>query len=213
MSDYLCTSWQGLLQIMVYLVGRGYYYHNVGTYPEQKRDRWLDIDQKMIAIYECDKSKHQRARMKKRGEARTMFLRWNNVRVLLRTDGSLPAGVPCAPLPDIRERYAEIPVSEMISIFIYINRKTGRATARLTRESYLLIKAEIEQTCHTGKPYQIINKVELLNGLPRCHGINEQKVNLAKLAAKWGKRARKRIKYSDVKIEMKKKTVNVFAKM
>lgn len=213
MSDYLCTTWQGLLQMTVYLVGRGYYYHDVGTYPQKKRDKWLDTDRKMIAIYQCDKSKHQRVRMKKRGEARTMFLRWENVRVLLRTDGSLAPGVPCAHFPDIRDKYAKIPVSEGIVFFLYIDHKTGRATVRLTRESYLSIKVEIEETCRTEKAYKIINKVEHLNGLPRCHGVNEQKVNLAKLAVKWGKRARKRIKYSDIKIEMRKKTVNVFARI
>ena len=194
-------------------MSRGYYYHNVGTYPGKKRDRWLHIDKKMIATYQCEKSKHQRVRMKKQGEARIMFLRWENVRVLLHTDGVLPPGLPCADFRDIRESYAEIPVSDGIVFFVYIDHKTGRATARLTRKSYLAIKMEIEEMCRTGKAYEVISKVELLNGLPRSHGVNEQKVNLAKLAVKWGKRAKQRIKYSDIKIQMRKKTVNVFVKM
>lgn len=210
MNRYLCVRWQGLMQMVVYLVGRGYYYHKVVKYPLKKKDRWLDIDRKMIAIYQCAKSKHQRVRMKKRGEARFMFYRYEDVAVVLHSDGALPPGLPCADFRDIRARYAEIPVSDRIVFFVYVDRKTGRTTVRLTRESYLAVKREIEETCRSGKAYEIINVVERLNGLPAWHGIHEQKVNLAKLAVTWAKKARRRVRYSQIDIRTKRKVHKVF---
>ena len=211
MSDYLCANWQGLLQMVVYLASRGYYYHKVVTYPEKKRGKWLEIDKKMITTYKCAKSKYQRARMKKRGEARIMFLRYESTAVIIRSDGALPVGLTCADFSDIRERYAQIPVSDRIAFFIYIDRETRKASARLTRESYLRLKTEIEETCREGKIYRIRNIIERLNGLPAWHGIHEQKVNLAELAVKWAKRAGKPVRYSQMTIRTRREVHKVFA--
>ncbi|OOB74944.1 hypothetical protein AXF41_14110 [Clostridium haemolyticum] len=62
--QYLCGSWQGLIQQVVYLVSRGYYYHHIEYLPQKKSARFPKIDQKLIEKYKADKSKYQRARQK-----------------------------------------------------------------------------------------------------------------------------------------------------
>jgi len=210
MIDYLCFSWQGLVQMMVHLVGRGYWYHMVVTYPAKKRARWPQIDAKMMATYECGKSKYQRARQKRRGEARLMFLRWENVAVVLATDGVLSRKLSRTGFVDIRQRYARIPVSERVEFFIYVDHATKRATARLTKESYLGLKGQIEETCRNGKEWEIRRIVERMNGLPCWHGILQQKVNLAKLAIGWAGKAGKRLRYVQIRLTMKRKVYKVF---
>jgi len=211
MNDYLCANWQGLLQMVVYLVARGYYYHMVVAYPEKKRGKWLEIDKKMIATYKCAKSKYQRARMKKRGEARLMFLRWESVAVVLHTDGALSEEMSRAGFVDIRERYAKILVSEAVAFFVYIDRSRRQATARLTRESYLWLKEEIGETCLKGRVYEIRSIVERLNGFPSWHGVVVQKVDLAKFAVKRARENHKRLSYRDLKIGTKRKACKVFS--
>jgi len=210
MIDYLCFSWQGLVQMMVYLVGRGYYHHMVVRYPEKKRARWPQIDKKMIATYGCGKSKYQRARAKKLGKARLMFLRWESVAVVLATDGVLSTKASRAGFVDIRQRYARIPVSERVEFFIYVDHATKRATARLTKDAYLGLKGEIEETCRYSKAWEIRRIVERMNGLPCWHGVLQQKINLAKLAVEWAGKSGKRVRYSQFRLAMKRKVHKVF---
>lgn len=211
MDDYLCLSWQALLQMLVYLVSRGYYYHKVVSYPQKKRSKWLEIDEKMRATYQCGKSKYQRARLKKRGEARIMFLRWESVGVILHTDGALSEELSCGGFLDIRESYAQIPVSAGVVFFVYIDRSRRQATARLTRESYRRVKEEIEETCLKGKAYEIRAIIERLNGFPAWHGVVVQKINLAKFAVKRARANHKRLNYRDLKIVTKRRPCMVFS--
>ena len=52
--NYLCNSWQYLLQQVVYMVGRGYYNYHVGTIPTDKVAKANKIDKKIIEKYKID---------------------------------------------------------------------------------------------------------------------------------------------------------------
>lgn len=87
--NYEVISWQGLLQMVVYLVGRGYYFWHVIYLSESKRDRWHRTDAKLINKYGCDISKFTRRDRKKRKVANFYYLRWEHVAVLLHTEGEI----------------------------------------------------------------------------------------------------------------------------
>lgn len=94
--DYLCKSWQFMLQQIVYLTGKGYYYYFVGLIPEDKASKAKKIDKKIIDKYDIDLSKYQRNRRKQKKLANFYYLRWRNVFVVLHTDGDI--------MDDIKEK-------------------------------------------------------------------------------------------------------------
>ena len=82
---YLCKDLKGFMQLVTYLVSRGYYYHCVIILPEKKRDKFESIDKKLIDKYAADKSKYQRSRQKIKKQANFYYLRLENLAILLHT--------------------------------------------------------------------------------------------------------------------------------
>lgn len=85
--NYLCKSWQYLLQQLVYLTGKGYYNYYVGSIPIEKVNKVKKIDEKIINKYNINLSKYQRSRRKQKKLANFYYLRWKNIFVILHTDG------------------------------------------------------------------------------------------------------------------------------
>ena len=92
-ANYLVTTWQGLLQQIVLYVGRGYYFAQIFKFPEKKRDKWPDIDNKLLAKFAADKSRFQRARQKNKGQINYVYLRWEQLGIVLHTYGDVAPGV------------------------------------------------------------------------------------------------------------------------
>ena len=120
-TNYMCVSWQALLQMIVHLVGRGYYFYCLTHLPEHKRARWSSIDRKLIARYQTDKSKFQRARCKSKKIANFFYLRCENISILLHTTGELGNIEYIDHFTDIRHRSIHLAISELISFSIGVN--------------------------------------------------------------------------------------------
>jgi hypothetical protein len=90
--NYECRKWQGLVEMIVNLVGNGYVFYNITSIPKHKlnNDFLKRLDSKMISKYRIDlESKDTFYKRKKRGLANFRYLRWQNVVVVLRTFGDV----------------------------------------------------------------------------------------------------------------------------
>lgn len=177
---YLCDSWQGLLQMTVYLCGQGYYYYHVTCLPEKKRERWAKTDAKLIKKYRTNKSKWQRARQKQKGLANFIYLRWHNIAVIMHTMGRIDDNVTYDdPFYDVRKKPMRLPISELLEIEIY-KRKNGSFTCRLTSKTYRGIKQTLRDVARLKNVKRIYHEYNKLNGIPAWGGVIEQKRQLAK---------------------------------
>lgn len=206
--NYLCNSWQYLLQQLVYMVGRGYYWYHVGCIPAGKVDKALKIDAKIIEKYNIDLSKDQRARRKKKKLSNFYYLRWQNIFVILHTDGIIDMEVDDN-FYDIRVKQKEfnrlhIAVSEAVGFNIVLQHKDSNkrnVTVTFSNATYKNLKAEIEDTIKNRQVKQLEHFFESLRNLPAWQGVIKQEYKLLeevyKFAKKYGLNNTKRnlIKY------------------
>lgn len=206
--NYLCNSWQYLLQQLVYIIGRGYYWYHVGYIKAGKEDKALNIDAKIMKKYNIDLSKDQRYRRKKKKLVNFYYLRWQNVFIILHTDGKMDVELDDN-FFDIRVKQTEVnrlkvKVSEAIEFNIALQYKDSSkrsVTVALSNATYKNFKAEIEDLIQ----HKQVNKLESffanLRGLPAWQGVVKQEYALLeevyKMAKKYGLNTKKnnRIKY------------------
>ena len=211
MSNYLCKSWQGLIQMSVYLVSRGYYWYCLTEYPEKKRDSWAKIDQKLIEKYDADKSKFQRARQKQKyGMANFYFLRWESVSVIFHSKGKFSEKVTYNDtFYDIRKKPLKITISDNIEMVIYEENET--TSVRLSRESYRGFKACLIDVCKLKEQKEIIKEFNKINGLPAWRGIIEQKQLLASFTVREARKHQVWLRKEALRIKTQRTPVKVFA--
>ena len=181
--QYLCGSWQGLLQQIVYQVGRGYRWYCLTILPEHKIDNWLKIDQKLMKKYDCAKSKFQRYREKNKGAACYLYIRWQHIAVILRTTGVV------RPEDDtfynIEKKELLLQITPLVGFKVHHKRHNHSVTAvYLARDTFRGLKAVLEETArkeHLEKPVlaKFVRKEwDKINGFPAYGGIIEQKAEL-----------------------------------
>lgn len=85
--EYLCKSWQDLLEATKKLIGNEYYYFHITYLPSHKEEKFKQIDEKLINKYKAFYQKDHYYRRKKKGLANFRYLRWNNIVVVLHTVG------------------------------------------------------------------------------------------------------------------------------
>lgn len=214
---YLCGSWQGLVQQVVYLVGRGYYFHCVTELPEKKRDKWEQIDQKLIGKYSADKSKWQRARQKGKKTANFYYLRWNNLSVLLHTLGSIESGSSYDDnFKDIRDKKGrlKIQISKLIGLEIFLGdcKKGGsrQVTVKLDKDTYTGFKAIFDDVAATKNVKYMVKEFDKLNGFPAWGGIIKQKRELARFIVNRARHHQADLKQEQLRINGYRKPVKVF---
>jgi hypothetical protein len=102
---YQCeaTSPEGFIQqLAVSYIGHGYWFYVAGEIPEGKDPR--KIDQKLVARYDIDISKWERARRKQAGLASLQYLRFGRFFLLLATHGKHPFFVgEASSIRDVRQ--------------------------------------------------------------------------------------------------------------
>lgn len=206
--DYLCNSWQFMLQQLVYLVGRGYYHYHVGYIKAGKEDKALKIDAKIIGKYNINLSKYQRARRKQKKLANFYYLRWQNVFIILYTDGKLDVELDDS-FYDVRLKQTEanrlkVKISEAIEFNICLQHKDSSkrsVTVALSNLTYKNLRAEIEELIQQKQIKKLEEFFANLRGLPAWNGVIKQEYKLLeevyKLAKKYGLNTKKgnRIKY------------------
>jgi len=104
-------SWPGFLQQVVYQVSRGYFFYSIITYPEHKKEKWFNIDRKLLAKYSADISKDQRYRRKAKKLACFYFLRWEQYVVVLHTPGLIEGVTYDDKFWDVRKNPLRLPLN------------------------------------------------------------------------------------------------------
>lgn len=209
-ANYLVTTWQGLIQQIVLYVGRGYHYAQLFEFPEKKRPIWPDIDKKLLAKFDSDKSRFQRARQKNKGLINFVYLRWEQLGIVLHTQGEPAPGV-CLDgerFLDVRKRPLRLQVGKET---IFVIRFEKKVEVCLASDTYQGIKAVIFDLARSRSKLQIKNELKKLSGLPGYSGVNEQKKQLARFARKQLGKHQVKVEKKEFNLWLGKKMVTVFS--
>jgi hypothetical protein len=206
--NYLTGSWQGFIQEIVYLVGRGYLFYHATELPERKRDKWLEIDRKLIRKYETEKSKFQRCRLKEKRVANFFFLRYESTAIIMHTHGSTDHVLYDDRFSDVCEKPVMLKVSDNISLVIYVNNEA--CSVRFSKETYAGFKAMIADVVKTKNRWEIIKAFNLINGIPAYSGIVEQKKRLVLWAVKQARKHQVALKKADLRLNTRRKIYKVW---
>lgn len=180
--QYLCTSWQGLIQEVVFLISRGYYFYCILPLNFKKNgENWVKTDKKLIKKYNMDISKFQRARRKKNGKANFYYLRWEHVAIMLHTSGDVDSKTYNDNFLDLREKQRKLilKISELLWLQINfgpIEKDNKRhISVRLWRDSYDGLKVNLLRVIQLKNKDLAISEFNKINGIPAWAGIVEQK--------------------------------------
>ncbi len=168
-------SWQGLINQLVTLFGRGYFAYHLTQYPEKKRAKWPKIDAKLVQKYALDGSIHQRYRLRKKGFCTYAIVRWEAVCVILKTQGK-PMVTEDDKFNELIKRPLAIRISD--NIILEIQRVEDKVTARLSKRDFEGFEEWLVRLAGAGQIKEARKVFDRLNGLPGFHGINQQKWRL-----------------------------------
>lgn len=217
---YIPTNWQGFVQQLQFLVSRaGYRYFHVSHYPAQKKDKWLKIDNKLIDKYQTNLSAKQRSTNKSKGNANFMFLRFENIAVILMATSNFKGGktktregiVIDDEFFDIASKDLNIEIGRMTGLKIHT--ADNKITVSMTKKMYqdksgLLVEVAKEKNVKKAK-YEFGK----LNGLPAWGGINKQKFQLLKVLVEELKRHNLKVKESMFFVKLARDKVKVFGEV
>ena len=182
-TKYLCSSWEGLIQEIVLLAGKGYYNYHIVKPNIKKLDRWPHIDNKLIKKYQTTLTKSQRNTRKKKKQATFRYLRWENIAVIMHTSGNIADTITYDDkFFDIRRKPIKIIISELIEVSIYRESKKS-FSLKLTDDSFENIKTLLSNAVSSGYKKNIISSFKLVNAIPPYKGIIRQKRKLVKFIA------------------------------
>ena len=203
--DYLCNSWQFMLQQIIYLVSKGYTYYSTGEIPINKSNKARSIDKKIIDKYNVNLSKYQRTRRKQKKLANFYYLRWKNQFVILHTKGNIDESVIIDDefynLNDYRKGDSKFKIIVGKELIVNIVMKEGKPTVVLDKSTYKDIKTELDELVKNKQIGKLYKRFNMLNYIPAWSGIVKQKFLLQeeifRAAKKYGLNTKKKnqIKY------------------
>lgn len=206
--NYLTGSWQGFIQEIVFLVGQGYLFYHVAELPERKRDKWLEIDRKLIGKYKTEKSKFQRCRLKEKRVSNIFYLRYESTAIIMHTHGSIDHVLYDDKFSEICEKPMTLKVSDNISLVVYVN--DGVCSVRFSKETYAGFKAVIADVAKTKNRWEIMRTFNFINGIPAFSGIIEQKKRLALWTVKQSRKHQVALKKTDLRVNTRRKIYKVW---
>lgn len=214
-QDYLCKSWQGLLQQLEKLLNRGYWFHCVTYLPEEKREQWESIDYKLMRKYQADKSKWQRSRQKVKGTANFYYLRWDRIAVILHTKGEIPSHIVYDDnFKNVKAKgkknRLKIEISNLVGFEFYQNEKR-QMTVKLDKSTFTGLRDSLDVVTATKNVAKIKHEFNKLNGFPVYRGIIGQKVQLAKFVVNRAGHHQVGLNISDLRINTFKPYIPVFS--
>ncbi|MDA2261840.1 hypothetical protein VSY18_27580 [Bacillus albus] len=206
-QQYLVASWQAMLQMVVNLCGKGYYYFHITELPIEKQYKWEAIDLKIIGKYQTNKSKWQRQRAKAKGVANFYYLRWQHIILILHTEGRINEDIVYDDkFSDLRQSPIFLKISDLSAFRIQIMNKK-KVTVHLSSDTYEGLKATLYNTAKTKNLFKIKLTFNAINGYPAYSGILEQKKQLANYLILQAKKHNIKIKRSELRFNTKKSTV------
>jgi len=206
-QNYLVTSWKAMLQMIVNLCGKGYYYYHLTELPINKQNKWGKIDSKIIQKYQTDKSKWQRQRQKRNGIANFYYLRWEHIFVVLRTEGTIFASIMYDDkFSDIRKSPISLKITSLTTFKIQFF-KQKKITVYLSGDTYKGLKDNLYDVAKTKNISKIKQAFNQLNGYPAYQGILEQKNQLATFLILQSKKHNCRLKRNELRFHTQKRTL------
>lgn len=186
---YECESWQGMVQQVVLFMSSGYTRYCHLVIPDRKLDQAGRIDRKLIQKYQCDLSKDQRYRRKKKNEANFHYLRWHDLALILQCPGTIgPEILYDDKFSDVLKNPLHLVVSDYLTLKIVKSQQGW--TVCMSRDTYREAKAQLfEKIIHVSKS-EIMDQYNKLNGLPAWRGIIEQRRRLQEFVISATKRHR-----------------------
>lgn len=232
---YLCKRWQGLLEMMVNLIGNGYYDVHITYLPEKKMDKWKNIDEKLIRKYKADLTKDQRYQRKKKGLAHFRYLRWENIAIIMHTPGDIisPGDMPKFKdkfnqkqlemyviemddrFTDVRQNPIFLRISDEVIFDIRLlpKKEKGKnvATVRFAKSMIKDIKADLEENLAARAKNKVLYLYGMLNGVPAWRGIIIQKRALKRFILQRAKKHHVTFKEEDLYLnDFRKKEDSIF---
>jgi len=213
-NRYLCQNWQGMLQLLVYLLSRGYYFIHVGYFPVRKKNKWEKIDEKLILRYQTTKSKFQRCRQKRLGVANFFYFRWEGVAIIAHTDGATENVSMEDTFIDIRYSPINISISELVSFKVSLVTPgistTSKVEVALARETYKGLKEVLSVVASTKKTHLAIAEFSKINNFPAYSRVIKQKVLLAKYLIRQLRKNQIELSITELPIQTRLKRYKVF---
>lgn len=210
--NYKCKSWQGFIQQAITLISKGYhYYFIVSPKKSLDEDSWQRIDARIITKFDLERSnKDNRYYNKKRGLANYHYLRYGNISIVLRTEGSISDNVKDEKFLDIYAEALVITLSLETSFKISKKVNEKRVTLYLENDTYRSIKAELFTLLEKNRVNDLKNTFALINDFPAYAGINKQKRQLIAELIDKSKKCNNRLKWTDFTLNLRRKIYKVF---
>jgi len=209
---YLCVSWQGLIQQTVALLGLGYKkYQLLSPAGSLTDERWRKIDKRIIKIFDLSgQTRNTRYKNKKCGIANFIYLRWENIAIILRTQGEIKDYQETEKFLDISKGII-IRISDEISFKIgYAAGEAGKITCRLEKHCFQELLGDLLILLEHKKINELIYRFSILNNLPAYKGIIEQKHQIRNTVLKNAKKHNIKLNMENFFIFTRKKMYKVF---
>ncbi|GEM_PF-1470947 len=194
-------DWTEYIKQILNFAGHGYEYYCPVNIPTNKRDKAIQVDNKILEKYpSCKWNKDQRYKAKKANKANYAYIRWDLYGIILHTLGQ---ELECND-PDrfyhLREKPYVIPVGEWLEIKISKARTGKKYTAYMSKASYRNIKALLCEYIEHRQWDAFIKHYYRLENLPAFSGILVQMDELYRFC-------RAEIKRYKAKVELRKLTL------
>jgi len=208
---YEVQNWQGLLQQLVNYTSLGYRKYCAVEYPERKRERFSAIDRKIIAKYHSDKSKDQRSRLKKKGYANFVFMRWDRCAWILQSPGVVRDDIVYDDtFHDLAKRPIAVRAGPETLLVVGLFGRNGGVSVKMSKETYRDIRAGLMEAAYSGDRKRCVREFNKQNGLPAWHGIVEQKVRLAEYLVQQARSHQMKLSKRDLRIYTRRKVYPVW---
>ncbi|OQB55644.1 MAG: hypothetical protein BWX99_01158 [Deltaproteobacteria bacterium ADurb.Bin151] len=174
-------DWKDFVKLVLNHAGHGYVEYSSFVIPVKKIAKVESIDRKIQDKYpEAGQNKDQRYRSKRAGKANFAYLRWQNVGLVLCTEGEVKERPDADKFVRLDAEPLIFAVGSMIEIKIARARAGRNYTAFLSKKSYREIKAVVRDNIRHRRPAVAEEYWNRLRGLPAFSGILEQTRELTK---------------------------------
>jgi len=145
-----------------YYTENGYSYIQIVYYPENKEDRWHQIDTKLTKKFRLDLNKGQRAYRKRKKQTNFAGLRYKNICLILHTPGSFD--LEGETFVDMRQKNVLLDVGSVVKVELKI--VDGVGAIKYEKRSYQDLKEIVKQIAANPKVWQHKKELEKIKHLP-----------------------------------------------
>lgn len=178
---YLVSTRFAFIQQINNLASKGYCEYQIGRFPIAKKDEFLKIDKKMIASYNTDYNSDKRHYRKKKGLCNVMYLRHEDLWILLKTKGKNDnENLIEKQFLKIEEHPISIEVAKDFFVELRYIKDSNKHTYFISKETFRRRREYIRSYINKNQLNEAANVFNMLNGIPAWGGISEQKKMLKK---------------------------------